>query len=272
MKCRFLLLMNIDGINVSKRVFRSYTQAVIYTREILKIKEGKFYKNILEGRGFRIEIIPVGIIKPRDYRCPVCFSSSYEEMDFNDWDKMKCCDLPIHKECKVILEKNVKKCPSCEGYITDPDKNFPYGTMTVSRIPGTINYKGSNIGIIYCNFSLLGGYNKNGSFLGETRGCYLPDCDDGILVVKKFINAFKKGLLFSIGDSVTRGTKNVIVYWAAHQKTAISGTYGYPDDDYIIRVQNELGCKSIMEGYDVVKNKDELAKGNHKVILNMDLN
>ena len=60
--------------------------------------------------------------------------------------------------------------------------------------------------------------------------------------------AFERGQLFHIGDSVTTGKRNVVVWAGIHQKTARCGgatLHGWPDDGCLIRLQSEVASKGI---------------------------
>jgi deltex-like protein len=51
----------------------------------------------------------------------------------------------------------------------------------------------------------------------------LPDSPDGQMVLKLLKQAFDLKLIFTIGDSVSTGQKNVITWNEIHHKTSKSG-------------------------------------------------
>jgi len=54
--------------------------------------------------------------------------------------------------------------------------------------------------------------------------------------------AWDRRHIFTIGDSLSTGRQNVLV-WNIHHKTALSGgveRHGYPDPGYLDRVKEEL--------------------------------
>lgn len=63
---------------------------------------------------------------------------------------------------------------------------------------------------------------------------YLPDTEEGRHVLGLMKDAFKKGNLYALSS---RGN---VRHGRIHKKTSLSGTYGYPDDTYLVRVSGEL--------------------------------
>ena len=73
-----------------------------------------------------------------------------------------------------------------------------------------------------------------------------------------FKEAFDRKLLFTVGTSVTTGATNTTVWAGIHHKTALQGgnlimlilgssSFGYPDETYFSRVQEELASKGVVE-------------------------
>ncbi|VDM78494.1 unnamed protein product, partial [Strongylus vulgaris] len=53
-----------------------------------------------------------------------------------------------------------------------------------------------------------------------------------------------------VGDSITTGARNTVVWNNIHHKTNISGgpqKFGYPDPDYLNRVKEDLAAMGITE-------------------------
>uniref|UniRef100_A0A914WC66 E3 ubiquitin-protein ligase n=1 Tax=Plectus sambesii TaxID=2011161 RepID=A0A914WC66_9BILA len=83
---------------------------------------------------------------------------------------------------------------------------------------------------------------------------FLPYNDEGRLVLKLLKLAFDHRLTFTVGDSITTGAKNVVVWNNIHHKTSLHGgpqCFGYPDPTYLSRVQEELHAAGITK--DMVK-------------------
>lgn len=73
-------------------------------------------------------------------------------------------------------------------------------------------------------------------FEGEFRGhrFFLPDTPDGRVVLSLFKDAFKKGNLYGMTSA------GRVRHGRVHKKTSLTGTFGYPDDTYLVRVAGEL--------------------------------
>ncbi|XP_046839286.1 probable E3 ubiquitin-protein ligase DTX3 [Xenia sp. Carnegie-2017] len=92
--------------------------------------------------------------------------------------------------------------------------------------------------------------NPGKPYEGTTRRAYLPDNEEGNKVLTLLQKAFEQKLTFTIGRSSTTGVEGVITWNDIHHKTNMNGgpsAYGYPDPTYLIRVQEELASKGIIE-------------------------
>ena len=102
-------------------------------------------------------------------------------------------------------------------------------------------------GTFVITYSFKGGVQAAGHirpgerYTGTTRVVYLPANADGQRALKLLTAAFQQGALFTVGDSVTTGTKNC-VRWNMHQKTSTHGgsmNHGWPDPTYLWRLKSE---------------------------------
>ena len=62
--------------------------------------------------------------------------------------------------------------------------------------------------------------------------------------------AFNQQLVFTVGQSITSGRDNCVVWNDIHHKTNTHGGpsgYGYPDPDYLDRVIEDLKAKGITD-------------------------
>ncbi|CAL8247953.1 unnamed protein product [Merluccius merluccius] len=83
---------------------------------------------------------------------------------------------------------------------------------------------------------------------GTSRIAYLPDSPEGRRVRELLRQAFAQRLIFTVGQSSTSGRNNVVTWNDIHHKTSTNGgptCYGYPDPDYLKRVQYELKLKGV---------------------------
>ncbi|XP_062400471.1 uncharacterized protein LOC134091813 isoform X2 [Sardina pilchardus] len=182
-----------------------------------------------------------------DETCPICMD------EFTDKEKLLCG----HAFCKDCLRQSVESmgatCPVCKKVFGKVVGDQPDGTMThyaqSTRLPG---YK--HCGSIVINYQIPSGiqsskHPKPGrSFQGTHRTAYLPDNKEGREVLALLRKAFDQRLIFTVGTSRTSGVDDCVTWNDVHHKTNIHGgaqSFGYPDDDYLKRVRDELKAKGI---------------------------
>lgn len=135
----------------------------------------------------------------------------------------------------------------------------PPGKMSWKYSPkGKLPIDGySNVGSWMINYSFYDGIRNGVNYRGTRRNAYLPDTDEGREVLLLLIKSFKRKHTFTVGDSVTTGRNNVVVWNSIHHKTNTSGgtlSYGYPDPTYFNRVKLELASKGVeLEPTDNIK-------------------
>mmetsp|Transcript_17659 Transcript_17659/g.20022 ORF Transcript_17659/g.20022 Transcript_17659/m.20022 type:complete len:124 (-) Transcript_17659:354-725(-) len=122
----------------------------------------------------------------------------------------------------------------------------------------TINYQApgnqplesyEDLGTIVVSYNFPCGQRGDISYSGTARVGYLPDNKEGREVANLLKLGFERGLLFTVGTSVTTGQTNTTVWNGVHHKTSPSGgtsSFGYPDPQYFNRVKNELAAKGVM--------------------------
>uniref|UniRef100_UPI00358E6AE2 uncharacterized protein isoform X2 n=1 Tax=Myxine glutinosa TaxID=7769 RepID=UPI00358E6AE2 len=171
--------------------------------------------------------------------------------DKTELDKCK------HSFCKICIDKafKVKKaCPICNTAYGILRGNQPEGTMAVyhdvhAHLPGF-----DGCGSIEITYKIPSG--TQGSehphpgrhFVGTVRTAYLPDTKEGNRVLNLLRKAFDQRLIFTVGMSRTTGADNSVTWNDIHHKTSKYGgslSFGYPDPDYMNRVQEELKAKGI---------------------------
>jgi len=85
--------------------------------------------------------------------------------------------------------------------------------------------------------------NPGWPYHGTTRTAFLPQCPSGRKLLKRLKYAWKRGLTFTIGTSLTTGRSDSIVWASIHHKTSLSGgvgCHGYPDPYYFVNCNVEL--------------------------------
>lgn len=186
----------------------------------------------------------------KDETCPICL----ETLKASESTALPKCK---HRFCKDCLERAFQVKPTCPicgeiyGNLTGTQPKG--GSMTVSSdrssLPGYEKY-----GTIIISYHIPSGRqgdehpNPGMPYQSVTRIAYLPDSKEGNKVLKLLQRAFGQRLTFTIGRSSTTGQNNVVTWNDIHHKTSRYGgptSYGYPDPDYLKRVQDELKAKGI---------------------------
>ncbi|XP_067657095.1 uncharacterized protein [Haliotis asinina] len=169
--------------------------------------------------------------------------------------KLKCG----HQFCSQCVDKCFKikaVCPVCKMKCGVIRGNMPLGSMTdrfdrYSHLPG---FKGCGTIIITYHFSSGNQTEEHPDpgkwYKGITRTAYLPGNAEGQKVLSLLKVAWKRRLTFTIGRSVTMGFDSCITWNEIHHKTNREGgptNHGYPDADYLRRVQEELADQGVTE-------------------------
>uniref|UniRef100_A0A0M3JXR0 E3 ubiquitin-protein ligase n=1 Tax=Anisakis simplex TaxID=6269 RepID=A0A0M3JXR0_ANISI len=128
------------------------------------------------------------------------------------------------------FEKLQAQCPTCRMWYGVPRGNQPLNAhMHVEerrgKIPGFENCK-SYFEIFY---NIPSGiqtrdHPRPGNYYhGTSRTAYLPNNEQGQKVLELFKLAFRYRLMFTVGDSVTTGRTDVVVWNSIHNKTSVYG-------------------------------------------------
>ncbi|XP_043096781.1 E3 ubiquitin-protein ligase DTX3L [Puntigrus tetrazona] len=190
------------------------------------------------------------IDQAKDEACPICLET-LETKESTDLPKCK------HRFCKDCLRKAFQVKPTCpicgEIYGSLTGTQPKGGSMTVSSdkssLPGYENYD-----TLIISYHIPSGRqgdehpNPGTPYHGASRIAYLPYSTEGSKVLKLLQRAFEQRLTFTIGRSSTTGQNNVVTWNDIHHKTSRYGgptSYGYPDPNYLKRVQDELKAKGI---------------------------
>ena len=168
-----------------------------------------------------------------------------------------------HVVCDACLDSfldNISKCPLCNARFAPEPGCCPDGTVTVKRLPtalpgfsnnSAVTKKGGGTWSLYFDMpsgtqtDRVGG-NVGQKFAGKSETAFFPDTKVGRDRARRVLRAFRGGILFRVGMSVTLGVDNRTTFNGVHLKTAPdhrSGSYCYPDDSYLDRVDQELKSK-----------------------------
>ncbi|CAN9512697.1 unnamed protein product [Ophioblennius macclurei] len=197
----------------------------------------------------RILASPTYSKDPEDETCAICM----DRIITTNKETLRC----NHSFCKDCLKTAFAYkpiCPTCGQVYGVLEGTQPAGgSMTISKsstpLPGYEKHE-----TIVIHYYIPKGIQKKEHpnpgqpYEGVSRKAYLPDSTEGRAVAKLLKRAFDQKLIFTIGRSTTSGRNNVITWNDIHHKTSTHGGpthYGYPDPDYLRRVQDELKVKGI---------------------------
>ncbi|EAA12054.6 AGAP000903-PA [Anopheles gambiae str. PEST] len=137
-----------------------------------------------------------------------------------------------------------RACPTCMSVYGVKIGNQPPGTMTYQLLSGGLpGYPPTGIYEITYNITsgIQGPHHPNpgAAFfaVGFPRRCYLPNTLLGTKILYYLDVAFRRGLLFTIGRSVTTGVEDVVMWTSVEHKSQISM---YPDPLYLDRCLQQL--------------------------------
>lgn len=181
--------------------------------------------------------------------CPVCLDDLSQITQDNPVVELSKCNHKFHKKCvKQAFTCLQAQCPVCKKWYGVPRGNQPLGgKMNVTLQPGKLpGYPDVN-DYIKIHYLIPGGVQTRDHlrpgvpFSGTSRYAFLPNTPEGFLVLQLLRLAFRYRLIFTVGDSVTTGAKNVVVWNNIHHKTTLhGGPFGFPDSTYLDRVMEEL--------------------------------
>lgn len=157
------------------------------------------------------------------------------------------CGHRFHQDCIDQALEHAKKCPTCRIALGEPIGSCPVGTMKI-RVKDSLHCDGFGcMETIVITYSILDGIqskeheNPGSLFTGTTRNAYLPYSEEGKALLKRLRYAFRRGLTFTVGTSLTTGRQNVVVWTSIHHKTSpTAGPHGWPDPNYFQNCNAEL--------------------------------
>jgi len=162
--------------------------------------------------------------------------------------RFTACAHAYHERCLLLWFEQRATCPTCGARAGKVFGSQPaVGTMRwwveATALPGEA--AGSRTIIAHWDFPA--GHDPQGRrFAARQETGYLPDTEQGRLLLRLFVVAFRRRLMFDLGTSASRGR-----YWpriAIHIKTNRGGgaqRHGYPDSGYVARALVELAERGV---------------------------
>jgi deltex-like protein len=193
--------------------------------------------------------IPTMKAKPED--CPICFdpiisiSGAHAASSWKLGYELKVCGHAMHICCLSQALQASNRCPVCRECVSRPQGASPSGFMDITYSTTPAQCDGHRA--IRITYTLEGGiqkpYHENPgeSYHGDRRVAYLPDSPKGNRLLRRLVFAFRHGLTFRMGTSLTTGRKNHVTWASIHHKTSCRpGPHGYPDPGYFLNCNDEL--------------------------------
>uniref|UniRef100_A0A915LZQ7 E3 ubiquitin-protein ligase n=1 Tax=Meloidogyne javanica TaxID=6303 RepID=A0A915LZQ7_MELJA len=189
--------------------------------------------------------------------CSICLCDMRDILENagNSVVQLSLCSHMFHMECIRAAFKVKEQCPLCMCWYKDPIGYQPKDAkMTVRQIQGQVQGHKDAKGFHEITYYIPSGIQIDGHirpgrpYRSMTRIAYLPNNKEGTQILKLLQLAFKRRLIFTIGDSLTTGRKDVPIWNGIHHKTNKEGgpqCYGYPDPGYLSRVKEELAAVGV---------------------------
>ena len=209
----------------------------------------------------------------RAANCSICSQSLMLSQDKGrvvQLDKAGCFHM-FHEQCLgSALERDIH-CPTCHLPVTRQGTS-PSGVLTIAHTTAlcggytqidsnansgnnggpTSSSTTSSNGSIVLVFTFPSGiqqaYHQTPGlpYLGTTRTAYLPNNAQGRALLARMKHAWARGLFFAIGTSQATRKSGVIVWGSSVEfKSQLRGRYGFPDVDYIARVNSALDALQV---------------------------
>ncbi|CAJ1960123.1 unnamed protein product [Cylindrotheca closterium] len=185
--------------------------------------------------------------------CSICF-----EKLKSDTVRLSNCTHIFHKQCARQALQHKAQCPVCRNVVDEPFGCCPPATMTVNLrcdkhcggFPSIPTYE-----IVYnvpAGRQTAEHENPGVKFRGTVRLAYVPATVHGRNLVLRLCYAFRRGMTFRVGTSLTSGLSNSVVWASIHHKTVLAGgSFGWPDPNYFDNVNDELDHLKVPKAQDL---------------------
>ncbi|KAF9085528.1 hypothetical protein BGX23_009578 [Mortierella sp. AD031] len=186
--------------------------------------------------------------------------------------KLKSCRHCYHDTCirEWFKSKDAQlKCPMCNimcttGAKADATKNVFRGQRAQKLGPQPDGILGYNFDVRLCCYFIYivmpshtvsepTATNPNATRMVPTdiRYAIVPFTSRlGPLLMIRILTLFYYGHLFKVGQSLTRGVNNVVVWNGVHLRTSMSGQYGFPAPNWESNCWQEINQKGVAMGLD----------------------
>jgi deltex-like protein len=192
----------------------------------------------------------------RQHDCTLCYNALAAEPAL----RIRSCRHVFHESCLMTHcggggGRTAKTCPTCQvGIGVPPAGRCPSGTMTIRLNGGAVcpGYSTTTT-VIEITYHVPDGQRQapyhdqpGRSIPGTTRVAYLPNNREGRELLTRIKYAWRRGLIFTVGTSLTTGRTGVVC-WSGDvpHKTSLSpgrggGPFSYPDPHYLDHCHHQL--------------------------------
>jgi len=191
--------------------------------------------------------------------CHICLCSCSEGPDLPV--QLPCKEHFFHRKCIEQALKSSSRCPVCRKHVGEPQGKSPSGRMKIEPTSQLCaSYESVSTGSIKITYDLAGGVQRDYhaspgvSYAGTNRVAYLPHIRASMKLLKRLKYAWRRGLTFSVGTSLTTGQCNRIVWASIHHKTSLHGgvsKHGFPDPGYFLNCNDELDALGVPPDVDL---------------------
>jgi len=140
-----------------------------------------------------------------DDDCVIC----HERLKTSSCVALKICNHVFHHDCIQMAFQSKSQCPTCRVPVGAPQGKSPSGTMSVSVNP--VRCSGFQCDTLVISYNIpaarqLSYHDNPGVTHGsKVAAAYVPNNEDGVNLLKRLKFAFKHGLTFTVGTSMTSG-------------------------------------------------------------------
>ena len=203
--------------------------------------------------------------------CSICSQSLMLTKDKGrvvQLDQAGCFHM-FHEHCLGAFLQQDICCPTCHLPVTTQGTS-PSGVLTIAHTTAlcggytqidsnaSSDKNGGPASTTSCNGSIVlvfafpsgiqHAYHQTPGlpYEGTKRVAYLPNSAEGRALLPRMKHAWAQGLFFAVGTSQATGKSGVIVWGSSVEfKSQLLGRYGFPDVDYIARVNAALDALQV---------------------------
>ena len=197
-----------------------------------------------------------------DGTCVIC----QDELSSSNCVAINTCYHKFHRSCIERAFKTKPQCPICRKLVGKPQGKSPSGTMAISQSTKSCSGCESIPSLMikyHIKKSIQKSYHDNpGQYQhGKYATAYLPYNADGENLLKRLKFAFRHGLTFTVGTSMTTGRTNQCTWSSIHHKSSPTRgvtSHGFPDPGYFVNCNEELDSVNVPPAHSL--NDDGTAK------------